>query len=55
MTDSRGTKNGVLKADCPFGCPCDAFNCEPDKKSVLVLSTYFNSNIGQVLIKFDGK
>ena len=48
-----GTLYIVFKADCPFGCPCDGFNCEPDKKSILVLSTR-NSNV-PVLIKFDGK
>ena len=42
-----------FKADCPFGCPCDAFDCEPDKKSVLVLNTNKSSSV-PVLIKFDG-
>ena len=37
--------------DCPFGCPCDSFDCQPDKKSVLV----FNGSNKPVLIKFDGK
>ena len=49
----RDTENIVLKADCPFGCPCDAFDCEPDKKSVLVLNTNKSSSV-PVLIKFDG-
>jgi len=39
--------------DCRFGCPCDSFNCQPDKKSVLVLNTSLSSN-KPVLIKFDG-
>ena len=42
----------LFKDDCPFGCPCDSFDCQPDKKSVLVLNT-FSSN-KSMLIKFDG-
>ena len=40
--------------DCPFGCPCDSFDCQPDKKSVLVLNT-FTSSQTPVLIKYDGR
>ena len=43
-----------FQEDCPFGCPCDSFDCRPDKKSVLVLNTDSSSNI-PILIKFDGK
>ena len=39
--------------DCPFGCPCDSYDCKQDKKSVLVLNFTPDSN-KQVLIKFDG-
>ena len=42
-----------FKDDCPFGCPCDSFDCQPDKKSVLVLSS--NSLNKPVLIKYDGE
>ena len=42
-----------FKTGCPDGCPCDEFDCEPEKQSVLVLNTYAN-NI-PVLIKYDGK
>ena len=52
MTKIRDTDNNFLKADCPFGCPCDAFDCEPDKKSVLVLNS-MSTNV-PVLIKYDG-
>ena len=37
---------------CQSGCPCDNFECEPDKKSILVLNTW--SQDGPVLIKNDG-
>ena len=43
----------LFKDDCPFGCPCDSFDCQPDKKSVLVLNTYSSNK--PVLIKFDGE
>ena len=43
----------IFKDDCPFGCPCESFDCQPDKKSVLVLNTYSSNK--PVLIKFDGK
>ena len=43
-----------IQNDCPFGCPCDAFDCQADKKSVLVLNTYSSSN-KPLLIKFDGE
>ena len=39
--------------NCPLGCPCDSFDCEPDKKSILVLNT--RSSNKPVLIKYDGK
>ena len=42
------------KDGCPFGCPCDSFDCEPEKKSVLVLNTQVASN-QPVLIKYDGQ
>ena len=44
----------IFQDDCPSGCPCDAFDCQPDKKSVLVLSTY-RSLSKPVLIKYDGE
>ena len=44
----------IFQGDCPFGCPCDSFDCQPDKKSVLVVNTYRSSN-KPVLIKFDGE
>ena len=49
-------KNIILnfQDDCPLGCPCDAFDCQPDKKSVLVLNTYTSSNV-PVHLKFDGE
>ena len=43
-----------LKNDCPLGCPCDSFDCQPDKKSVLVLNTESSKNKPK-LIKFDGE
>ena len=46
--------SNLFKEDCPFGCPCDSFDCQPDKKSVLVLNTSEYNN-KPVLIKFDGK
>ena len=36
-----------------MGCPCDSFDCQPEKKSVLVL--YSNQSNEPVLIEFDGK
>merc|ERR1712131_204815 len=39
--------------NCPFGCPCDSYACEPDEKSVLVLNTRSSSN-QPVLIGFNG-
>ena len=44
----------IFKKNCPFGCPCDSFDCRPDKKSVLVLNTNGRRS-KPVLIKFDGK
>ena len=46
------TTNIILKEDCQSGCPCDNFECVPDKKSILVLNTW--SQDGPVLIKNDG-
>ena len=43
----------IFQKNCPFGCPCDAFDCQPDKKSVLVLNTYSSNK--PVLMKFDGE
>ena len=40
------------KDHCPYGCPCDDFDCEPDKKSILVLNT--QSSNKPVLIKYNG-
>ena len=49
----------IFQNDCPFGCPCNSFACQPDKKSVLVLNTFYSSTepgyTKPVLIKFDGK
>ena len=45
--------NRNFQTDCYAGCPCDAYQCEPDKKSLLVLNTR-NSNT-PVLIKYDGE
>lgn len=42
----------IFKSKCPLGCPCDAFDCEPDQKSILVLNT--QSSNKPVLIKYDG-
>ena len=42
-----------IQAECYAGCPCDEFECEPDKKSLLVLNTALESN-KPVLIKYDG-
>jgi len=39
------------QTDCPFGCPCDAFDCIG--LSVLVLNTFSSSQV-PVLIKYDG-
>ena len=36
-----------------MGCPCNSFDCQPEKKSVLVL--YSNQSNEPVLIEFDGK
>ena len=44
---------GCFKVDCPLGCPCDSFDCQPEKKSVLVLNNTFRSN-KPLLIKFEG-
>ena len=38
--------------DCKSGCPCDNFDCQPDKKSILVLNSW--SQGGPILIKNDG-
>ena len=44
----------LSKEKCPYGCPCDGYDCEiSQKKSVLVLYTRENSN-QPVLIKADG-
>ena len=42
-----------FKAGCQVGCPCDSFDCEPDKKSILVLNTVNTAT--PRLIKYDGK
>ena len=56
---SHSRENENFKLDCPYGCPCNAFDCEPDKKSILVLSTYqsFFEPVRNkpVLIQFDGE
>ena len=58
-TISDSKRHGVtimvifIQNDCLFGCPCESFECQPDKKSVLVLHT--RSNTKPVLIKFDGE
>ena len=45
----------LFKEKCPYGCPCDGYDCEiSQKKSVLVLYTRENSN-QPVLIKADGQ
>ena len=49
------SSGSYFQTDCPFGCPCDSFNCQPDKKSVLVLNTVDRSANLPVLIKSDGK
>ena len=41
-----------FKAGCQVGCPCDSFDCEPDKKSILVLNTVNTAK--PHLIKYDG-
>ena len=41
-----------FQADCYAGCPCDAYQCQPDKKSLLVLNT--RSSNDPVLIRYDG-
>ena len=46
------TLNILFQADCYAGCPCDAYQCEPDKKSLLVLNTRGSNK--PVLIKYDG-
>ena len=45
----------IFQDDCPLGCPCNSFDCQPDKKSVLVLNTWQTSTPKPVLIKFDGE
>ena len=42
----------ICKSDCPVGCPCDSFDCEPDKQSILVLSDVNTAT--PRLIKYDG-
>ena len=44
-----------IKEECPFGCPCESYDCQPDKKSVLVLNDYISESNKLALIKFDGK
>ena len=41
-----------FQTDCYAGCPCEAYQCEPDKKSLLVLNTRGSNK--PVLIKYDG-
>ena len=45
----------IFKDNCRFGCPCESYDCEPDKKSVLVLNDYINESNKFALIKFEGK
>ena len=52
LTNIWDARNNFFKTDCPFGCPCDAFDCKPDKKSVLALNS-LSTNV-PVLIKYDG-
>ena len=48
------TLKTLIKENCPYGCPCDNYECAiPDKKSILVLSTY-TSLRPSVLINYDG-
>ena len=47
------TQRSLFQTDCYAGCPCDAYQCEPDKKSLLVLNT--RSSNKPVLIKYDGE
>ena len=54
MAYSCNNDKKIFQDDCPLGCPCDAFDCHPDKKSVLVLNTFRSSN-APMLIKFDGE
>ena len=54
MAQTYNNDYKIFQDDCPFGCPCDRFDCHPDKKSVLVLNTFSSSN-KPVLIKFDGE
>ena len=51
----RNNDQKIFQGDCPFGCPCDKFDCQPDKKNVLVLNSSRSSNKQPVLIKFDGE
>ena len=45
----------LFKEKCPYGCPCDGYQCEiSQKKSVLVLYTR-ESSTQPVLIKADGQ
>ena len=47
--------NILFKEKCPYGCPCDGYECEIfQKKSVLVLYTRENTN-QPVLIRADGQ
>ena len=45
----------IFKDNCRFGCPCESYDCEPDKKSALVLNDYINESNKFALIKFEGK
>ena len=47
-------RNVIFQTECLGGCPCDNYDCEPDKKSLLVLNTHFTYNT-PVLIKYDGE
>ena len=44
-----------FKEECPSGCPCESYDCQPDKKSVLVLNDQISYSNSFVLIEFDGK
>ena len=44
----------LTQDECIFGCPCASFDCQPEKKSVLVLNTAYSSN-KPLLINFNGE
>ena len=46
----------IIKTDCNEGCPCDDFQCQPDKMSLLVLANRNHRQAAQsVLIKYEGQ